>query len=482
MISFDHYPLGTSNPVLPIELIIQAFSHLEKHELKSVRLVCKTWAHYASERLFDKLYISPRKEDINVFELVTQHPQLRRCVKKLEHDATRFSQEPTIERYILRQLRSTPLDTEDFMNMHEIRNKHSLDPQIDEYLGELISYHYDKENPWLHKKLKPFNFIIEGYRVWQECAAYQQRCIESGDYLRILVHGLRNLDRLESVHVCQEWDIQPSRALQSQQAHYYNSPFGRTWNIFRAQPRCWKHYYSLAAGCFDFRLLTTALADAQRGIRSLSNTSLPPAVFDTVAHGTEDGVDCSADAYSGLGYLTLTFWRDGNASWRGRYVDFSSKLDKLSGLRNLLRSTTGLKTLDLSFPGEPWFAEDVFRLEQVFPVEVHWTNLTSFRLCAVVTSAKDLVQLLTIRMPKLQVLHLKQVDIAHTEGKWESAIECMKRSMHLRIFSLDCPWSIIREIGYKDVEQYVLHGGRHPCLRPDEPDEASQKYLSAPWI
>lgn len=85
-------------------------------------------------------------------------------------------------------------------------------------------------------------------------------------------------------------------------------------------------------------------------------------------------------------------------------------------------------------------------------------------------------------MPKLQVLHLRQVDIAHTKGKWESAIECMKRSMHLGIFSLGWQWSGIWEISYKDVEQYVLHGGRHPCLRPDEPDEASQKYLSAPWI
>lgn len=304
MISIDYYRSGTSNPVLPIELIIQAFSHLAQHELKNVRFVCKTWAHYASERLFDKLYISPRKEDIRVFELVTQHPQLRHCVKKLEHDATRFSQEPTIEGYTVRQLRSTPLDNEDFANMHKIRNKHSLDPQIGKYLSQLSSHRNDIDNPWLHNIFKPFDFIMEGYRVWQECAAYQQRCIESGNYLRILVHGLRNLDRLEYVRVCQEWDIQPSRALQSHQAHYYNSPFGRTWNVFRAQPRCWKHYDSLAVGCFDFKLLTTALADAQRGIRSLSNTSLPPAVFDTVAHGSENRVDCSADVYSGLENLT----------------------------------------------------------------------------------------------------------------------------------------------------------------------------------
>lgn len=98
------------------------------------------------------------------------------------------------------------------------------------------------------------------------------------------------------------------------------------------------------------------------------------------------------------------------------------------------------------------------------------------------TSAKDLVQLLTKGMPQLQVLRCRRVLLV--EGRWEGVIECIKRSMTLQQLCLD--WDGRRlwrsEIRDKDVEQYVLHGDRHPCLLSDEPDSASEKFLSAPWL
>ena len=48
------------------------------------------------------------------------------------------------------------------------------------------------------------DFVVEGRRKWQECAVYQQRLINCGDFIRILVYGLPNLDRLNSVHICRE--------------------------------------------------------------------------------------------------------------------------------------------------------------------------------------------------------------------------------------------------------------------------------------
>lgn len=73
-------------------------------------------------------------------------------------------------------------------------------------------------------------------------------------------------------------------------------------------------------------------------------------------------------------------------------------------------------------------------------------------------------------------------------------IEGMKRSMHLGFFSSEAcfgPWGVgcqdftavyFEVESDSDVGQYVLCGGRHPCLLPDEPDEVSKKYLSAPWL
>ena len=465
-----------------MELIIQALGHLEKHELKIVRLVCKTWSHYASEPLFDKLYISPRVEDIRVFKLITQHPQLRRCIRKLEYDATRFSPDLSIMDYVRNLIDCAPLETKDFNDMRRIRERENLDPQIDEYLSWLISWRNNAPDSWSCKKFELYDFVIEGHRSWEECAAYQQRCIKSGDYLRILVYGLRNLDRVESVHECQKWDIRPS---QFHEAHYYNSPFGRTWSIFRAQPRCWREDGSLADRFDDFWLLTTALALSQRRIRDFNTAELPSTVFDTLKHTTESMVECSVDAYSGLENLSLTLWH------KVSQVGPDSKLDKLSGLQTLLGSMTGLKTLNLHFPGKsrPHFrkSEEHCSLERVLPAEVHWTGLTSFRLGAVSTSAKDLVQLLTIRMPNLQEIHFLWVYLV--EDKWEGVIECMKRSMHLRHLSLGQgrgPWELwLCATGFvhaRDIEKYVLRGGRHPCLLSDEPDSASEKYLSAPWL
>lgn len=497
--SFQSHPTGTSKTKLPNELIIQVLSHLEKHELKIVRLACKTWSHFASEPLFDKLYISPREEDIKVFKLVAQHPQLRGCVTTLEYDATRFSPDVTIPIYT-RKLVECIMDrreNDDFTDMQRIRKRENLDPEIDEYLDDCQSCRNDLQSPWVHERFKDFGFVIEGCRRWQECAAYQQKCLNSGDFLRILVYGLRNLNRLESVLVCQEWDLRPAYPFGSLLAHYYNSPFGRTWHIFRAQPRCWSHEGTLADGFDSFWVLTTALALAQTRLRSFNTTSLPPIVFDTVEHATENMVECSVDAYSGLENLSLML-RHGLSPGESR-----SKLDKLSGLQTLLRSMTGLKTLRLGILEDPSEHQECLgeiALARVLPArEVHWIELTSFRLCKVAASAKDLVQLLTVGMPRLQVLHFLGIQLV--EGSWEAVIESMKTSMHLRHFSIAECWvsGHLKHFKYQswdqwkfprnllsflnsDVEEYVLRGGRHPFLDPDEPDSASEKYLSAPWL
>lgn len=500
---FERHPKATP---LPNELTVQIFSHLGKHELKIARLVCKTWSHFAAKPLFDKLYISPREEDIKVFKLVTQHPQLRSYVRTLEYDATRFSPDVTISTYIRKLIDSTYFDwPSGLTRMRELRKRENLDPQIDEYLacwGEPGGSYVFWES-----KLMDVAFVTEGCRNWQERAAYQQRCINSGDFLRILVYGLRNLNRLESVQVCQEWDIWPDYLLK---AHHYNSPFGRTWHIFLAQPRCWNHDSTPADGLDDFWILTTALALAQTRLRHFDTTSLPFICFDTVKHATESMVECSIDAFSELENLSLRFWYD---QTQGE-IRSGLKPDKLSALQSLLKSMTALKTLNLCLPRN--CGENYLTLERVLPTsEIHWTNLSSLELGNVSTPAEDLVELLTIRMPELQVLYLLGIELI--EGSWEGVIESMKKSMHLRQISLAwcrLTWHIVlgwssfysshcryqqndewdewkgpfgsidqgEDVSNSEVEEYILRGGRHPFLHPDEPDSASEKYLSARWL
>lgn len=60
--------------------------------------------------------------------------------------------------------------------------------------------------------------------------------------------------------------------------------------------------------------------------------------------------------------------------------------------------------------------------------------MTTLYLINMETTASDIIDLLTIRMPNLQ--HVRIDEIKLLEGRWEGVIECMKQSMHLSSFPL----------------------------------------------
>ena len=87
---------------IPIEIILQALQDLPRTDLKAARLVSKQWSSCATRFLFDVLYISPHKTNINVFQSIVQHPVLRGCVTKLVYDGIGFSTKLTYSQYFER--------------------------------------------------------------------------------------------------------------------------------------------------------------------------------------------------------------------------------------------------------------------------------------------------------------------------------------------------------------------------------------------
>jgi len=75
---------------LPPELKLAIVGCMGKQGLKKVRLVSREWSMYAILLLFDKVYISPRKVDLTVFNKITQHPILGSVVRKVIYDISRF--------------------------------------------------------------------------------------------------------------------------------------------------------------------------------------------------------------------------------------------------------------------------------------------------------------------------------------------------------------------------------------------------------
>lgn len=87
---------------VPSEIISEIVRYLPKLDLKATRQVSKSWSRASSRQLFDKIHISPRKEDIEAFWYITQHADLRFYPKHLEYDATYFSTHLTKSAYCKR--------------------------------------------------------------------------------------------------------------------------------------------------------------------------------------------------------------------------------------------------------------------------------------------------------------------------------------------------------------------------------------------
>ena len=61
---------------LPLEVKRIILEDATKSDLKLVRLVSKDWCLAAVPLLFDQIYISPRKRDLDVFSDIIDHPIL----------------------------------------------------------------------------------------------------------------------------------------------------------------------------------------------------------------------------------------------------------------------------------------------------------------------------------------------------------------------------------------------------------------------
>ena len=143
---------------------------LGKNHLKCARLVSKSWCHCASQFLFNKVYISPRKEDIEVFKSITQHTTLNHCVRQLEYDATLFLPDRQKVDYV-RDLFATSRRFSIFSNtcfdpmwhLHQI-NLAEPDPQIDEFVKICNDTQINGSDAY--DLCKDYQFISEGYRSW----------------------------------------------------------------------------------------------------------------------------------------------------------------------------------------------------------------------------------------------------------------------------------------------------------------------------
>ncbi|CAF9915449.1 hypothetical protein IMSHALPRED_002608 [Imshaugia aleurites] len=466
---------------LPNEVVDAILESLGRRDLKSARLVCKTWCSCASPFLFDKTYVAPNRVDLEVFKAITQHPILSKCIRQLVYDCCEFVPNLKKRTYI----EGLWVQTETLLSRGKI-SPHSSDPQINEWTNDVASRNFstkERVTKWKHRDL-----IDRGYEEYQKHAVYQGRALRNGHFVDSLVKGLSRLVHLTSVTLDGEW---PNSLETSFCEHHCGTPLARKWNPFHYCPNEWfweadeNDPDDLPVGIRHYWNITTALTDKQRQIDNFTTghhdsgyLGISPEVFKGFDPMPPNSPGSDITALSGLKDLELHF-----ASCNGRsaaeYCDNIERLPKLLGsMHSLLRLCLDL-SLDSSYSaGE---SPNLYRHDQVFPQAILWNDLVMLELSNFSSSATDLLHLLLIQMPNLK--HTVFGTMQLLDGCWESVVECLKQFHSFTYFEIYL-WSFLHHEGgrvlrmdYGTINEYVMFGGRHPCLSGDQPASASEAYM-----
>ena len=232
---------------LPNEIILLLLKPLEKHDLKSARLVSKTWNPVAAELLFDQVYVSVHPENLEVFSAIARHPLLSQCIKTLRYDAVEFVEACTKKQYFWTLYDQTSCKFWD-SGLEQLEDS-TLCSNINTLVELVMSSDDDLySSPYIclevgWENCKDYDFISHGYQKYQKCAALQHAQFDNGTFLESLIGGLQTLKNLSCVMLDNRWFF-PEEALHDPEQVFLKrqtgSPLSRGWNIFHTCPRAWE--------------------------------------------------------------------------------------------------------------------------------------------------------------------------------------------------------------------------------------------------
>ena len=457
---------------LPYEIILAILEHLEGKHLKSARLVCQTWCSCASGFLFDRIYIAPNKIDLEVFDAITQHPVLSKCVRHLVYDSSEFLPGLTKEDYLRGLWRQTAV----LLHMERL-GLDSPDPHIRGWISDVANSRFPLAQHLA--EWKDDGFINRGYQMYGTHCIYQQVRLRSPKFMETFVSGLSRFVGLKSVSLEVGW---PCLVLPSLDQNCNSTPLARRWDPLHygpqnLRPLSWLH--EAEGKERHYRILMNALFNAQKHVDAVfigKNTigGIVPRTFNMIGKTRLHIEKADIVALSGIKRLCLCIPID-----YMRYWDRVEARDSIDGLPELLGSMHLLQQLELDFTWKPISA--LLTYDQIFPQAMTWNRIEKFSLSGLSSSATKLLSLLLIQMPGLKHMEFGDIDIEG--GCWETIIECLKQSNRLTVYKFrrDAQLRHNRETAFHqdqaDIIEYIMHGGRHPCLSDDQPTSASEEYM-----
>ena len=302
--------------------------------------------------------------------------------------------------------------------------------------------------------------------------------LQSSQFVEILVEGLHHLTSLSSVTLHPNWPWKEKHDCGDIRS---GSPLARSWHIFYPGPHDWVFGRRQRGpdGARHYLIVSSALARAQKCIRKSkvgrvrgTTCGLTQNVFDSSIH---PNTGLAIAAFSGLKHcdIKLAFYRD-----KDHY-----KSNNVHDLQLLLASMDQLEFLCLSL--RYLYRDQSLSSGMVFSAVKVWNKLTTLKLDFVSTTATDLLRLLIFQMPKMR--HLELGDINLLKGTWHSVTEGLKQSNRLLTFQITYDRVLKHLEGttfmrdrsrfLSPVRNYILHGGHHPCIPPNEPSHKAQGYM-----
>ncbi|KAG6999221.1 hypothetical protein G7Y79_00036g071770 [Physcia stellaris] len=457
---------------LPTEIKTSVFELLDKADLKQARLVSSSWYPLATRLLFDRVYISPKSLDIEVFMECVRHPVIKESIKEIIYDVTYFDASVSLREYLFK------LKNEVFLTFWSKPIEKPSHP-FHHFINQSQSEDCDKDE--LYHAFENEAFIIEGYRVWQEYAYQGQDYMEKGFLMELLRRGLRDFSRLSSLAVkdglfgenLNETGLIDRSTLCCK---YSGSPVLRSWNPLHARPSSDNTAENVD---WHFRKLTSALTETDKRLESLRllsheySSTIPLMTLQSATAGSTL-LSESIRAYSNLRSFAFRV----SAS---RTEDYKSR-EALGMLPRLLGEMHSLNHLDLSIFRPASESSEHWTYEQVFPQYPYTIlpNLVSLNISGFSIKAVDFIDLLLVRLPRLRDLTFFLVELL--EGSWEGVIEMLSQSGKLEALRLPGLYESTHKGGHgfafgtidsdytaddfiHDVMDYILNRrGRHPCL------------------
>jgi len=444
---------------LPAELKIMIMDYLECGELKALRLVSWDWSTLVTPMLFWQVYISPRKLDLEVFNNITQHPVLSTYIEEVVYDASHFEINISRRAYFDRLC--------DNITKIFIRKGQDLEWPSGHLVTSLKSGQTHNE---LYNKHKYDHFVEEGYRDWQRHSWYEGWTTSHRVLSETLCEGVKRTSNMNSFIVTGRLWRKHLRETSSLDPAYSGCPSTRRWKALYARP-------TLPSDNEQIELAFRTAACALQLTQNLRSLDLFNSMYDIEPYPglltldrplmTDSVLNSAIQACARLVTFCFTVGSSLHYNNGEALSNLPRMLSHMPCLRNL--------TLDLSFQS----------CGQIFPQACEWPQLTCLDITFLEVGGYELVSLMVKKLPKLQWLDLFGIHLSN--GSWEGVVEGMRRLTSLRHVSLgdpkyhksnalvsnqpDSDWRCPQFL--KEIEDYVVWGGRHPCLSPEAAPEES---------